>query len=63
MFHDFCDRQMIRELIPSDLIKIQSAAEWKRGIVAAYIQDAGNFFFFEQLIIILTFKYFLFDFF
>ncbi|KAK9510245.1 hypothetical protein O3M35_005070 [Rhynocoris fuscipes] len=33
--------QRIRELIPSDLIKLQSSADWKRQIVAAYNQDAG----------------------
>lgn len=32
---------MLRELIPSDLTKIQSSSEWKRLIVAAYNQDAG----------------------
>ncbi|XP_075211513.1 unconventional myosin-VIIa ck [Lycorma delicatula] len=33
--------QMLRELIPGDLLKIQSATDWKRAIVAAYNQDAG----------------------
>ncbi|XP_072937048.1 myosin-VIIa [Epargyreus clarus] len=33
--------QMLRELVPADLVKLQSAAEWKRGVVAAYNQDAG----------------------
>lgn len=33
--------QMLRELIPADLVKVQSANEWKRAIVAAYNQDAG----------------------
>lgn len=37
-----CCRQMLRELVPADLIKIQNAADWKRSIVAAYNQDAGN---------------------
>lgn len=32
---------MIRELVPSDLHKIQSFNDWKRSIVAAYNQDAG----------------------
>lgn len=32
---------MLRELIPSDLFKIQSPNDWKRLIVAAYNQDAG----------------------
>lgn len=32
---------MLRELIPADLVKVQSANEWKRAIVAAYNQDAG----------------------
>jgi hypothetical protein len=35
-------RQMLRELIPGDLIKIQSANDWKRSIIAAYNQDAGE---------------------
>jgi myosin-7 len=34
-------RQMLRELIPADLVKVQSANDWKRAIVAAYNQDAG----------------------
>lgn len=32
---------MLRELIPADLIKMQSSADWKRAIVASYNQDAG----------------------
>lgn len=32
---------MLRELIPADLVKLQSANEWKRSIVAMYNQDAG----------------------
>lgn len=36
-----CCRQMLRELIPADLIKLQSSADWKRAIVASYNQDAG----------------------
>lgn len=32
---------MLRELIPSDLIKIQSSADWKRSIVSSYNQDGG----------------------
>lgn len=39
LFFDY--RQMLRELVPSDLIKIQSANDWKRIVVAAYNQDAG----------------------
>lgn len=35
-------RQMLRELIPGDLVKIQSSNDWKRSIVAAYNQDAGK---------------------
>lgn len=34
-------RQMVRELVPSDLHKIQGSSDWKRSIVAAYNQDAG----------------------
>lgn len=34
-------RQMLRELIPSDLLKIQSSSDWKRLINASYNQDAG----------------------
>lgn len=33
---------MLRELIPGDLVKIQSANDWKRSIIAAYNQDAGK---------------------
>ncbi|XP_041979694.1 myosin-VIIa [Aricia agestis] len=33
--------QMLRELIPADLIKLQSSADWKRAIVASFNQDAG----------------------
>ncbi|BES88965.1 Myosin-VIIa [Nesidiocoris tenuis] len=33
--------QKLRELIPQDLMKLQSAADWKRSIIAAYNQDAG----------------------
>ncbi|KAJ8729204.1 hypothetical protein PYW08_000785 [Mythimna loreyi] len=33
--------QMLRELIPADLIKLQSSADWKRAIVASYNTDAG----------------------
>ncbi|XP_055389301.1 myosin-VIIa isoform X2 [Condylostylus longicornis] len=33
--------QMLRELLPSDLLKMQSSSEWKRAIVASYNQDAG----------------------
>ncbi|XP_013168309.1 PREDICTED: myosin-VIIa isoform X2 [Papilio xuthus] len=33
--------QMLRELVPADLIKLQSSADWKRAIVASYNQDAG----------------------
>lgn len=42
MLINFCNfRQMIRELIPSDLMKMQSTSEWKRAIVASYNQDSG----------------------
>lgn len=33
--------QRIRELIPTDVVKVQSAADWKRAIISAYNQDAG----------------------
>ncbi|PSN40501.1 Myosin-VIIa [Blattella germanica] len=33
--------QMLRELVPADLLKVQNANDWKRSIVAAYNQDAG----------------------
>lgn len=33
---------MLRELVPADMIKAQSANDWKRAIVAAYNQDAGT---------------------
>lgn len=32
---------MLRELLPSDLIKLQGSNEWKRSIVTAYNQDGG----------------------
>jgi len=32
---------MLRELIPSDIMKMQSTSEWKRSIVASYNQDGG----------------------
>ena len=32
---------MLRELVPSDLIKLQGSNEWKRAIVSAYNQDGG----------------------
>lgn len=32
---------MLRELIPSDLIKLQGSNDWKRSIVTAYNQDGG----------------------
>lgn len=34
---------MLRELVPGDLLKVQSSADWKRAIVAAYNQDAGKY--------------------
>lgn len=34
-------RQIIKELIPTDLMKMMSSSEWKRNIVASYNQDAG----------------------
>lgn len=37
----FFPRQMLRELIPSDIMKMQSTSEWKRAIVASYNQDGG----------------------
>lgn len=40
--YTFFLRQMLRELIPGDLVKTQSSNEWKRAIIAAYNQDAGN---------------------
>ncbi|XP_055853290.1 myosin-VIIa [Episyrphus balteatus] len=33
--------QMLRELVPSDITKMQSSNEWKRAIVASYNQDGG----------------------
>lgn len=32
---------MLRELVPSDLIKLQGSNDWKRSIVSAYNQDGG----------------------
>lgn len=36
----FC-RQLLRDLVPSDLVKIQGTSEWKRTISTMYTQDAG----------------------
>ncbi|XP_003699050.2 myosin-VIIa-like [Apis florea] len=36
--------QMLRELIPGDLVKVQSSNDWKRSIIAAYNQDAGEIY-------------------
>lgn len=36
---------MLRELIPGDLVKVQSSNDWKRSIIAAYNQDAGEILF------------------
>ncbi|GAB6021168.1 hypothetical protein CHUAL_003798 [Chamberlinius hualienensis] len=33
--------QMLKDLLPNDLIKHQSANDWKRAIVSAYNEDAG----------------------
>jgi myosin-7 len=33
--------QMMRELVPTDLIKQMSATDWKREIIRAYNQDSG----------------------
>lgn len=33
---------MLRELIPGDLLKVQSSIDWKRTITAAYNQDTGS---------------------
>jgi len=33
---------MVRELVPSDMVKMQSSNDWKRAIVAAYNSDAGK---------------------
>lgn len=38
----FRPSQMLRELIPGDLLKTQNSAEWKRMIIAAYNQDTGG---------------------
>ncbi len=35
---------MVRELVPADMIKMQSTSDWKRSIVAAYNNDAGMVF-------------------
>lgn len=32
---------MLRELLPADLIKLQSTNDWKRSIVSAFNHDAG----------------------
>lgn len=41
LIHINLNRQMLRELIPSDIMKMQSTSEWKRSIVASYNQDGG----------------------
>lgn len=41
LIHNHLNRQMLRELIPSDIMKMQSTSEWKRSIVASYNQDGG----------------------
>lgn len=41
LIHINFNRQMLRELIPSDIMKMQSTSEWKRSIVASYNQDGG----------------------
>jgi myosin-7 len=33
--------QILRELVPGDLAKLQSANDWKKSITAAYSQDSG----------------------
>jgi len=33
--------QMLRELVPCDIIKTQSSQDWKREVVKAYNQDSG----------------------
>lgn len=38
--YNFCS-QILRDLIPSDLVKIQNPNEWKRIIVNNYSQDNG----------------------
>lgn len=42
VYNLYFHRQMLRELIPGDLLKIQNSAEWKRTIIAAYNQDTGR---------------------
>lgn len=32
---------MLRDLIPSDLVKLQNGNDWKRTITSIYTQDAG----------------------
>lgn len=34
-------RQMLRDLIPSDLVKLQNANDWKRSVSTMYSQDNG----------------------
>lgn len=41
LFHAFASSQMMRELVPTDVAKMQSTSEWKRAINATYNQDAG----------------------
>jgi myosin-7 len=33
--------QMLRDLVPSDLIKLMGSSDWKKAIAAAHVQDSG----------------------
>lgn len=39
--HFHLHRQLLRDLVPSDLVKNQGTSEWKRSITTMYTQDAG----------------------
>lgn len=38
---EFIFRQILRELLPVDVVKLQGPNDWKRAIVSAYNHDAG----------------------
>ena len=38
----FICRRLLRELIPADLVRVQSPEDWKRAIVACYNRDTGK---------------------
>lgn len=37
--------QMLRDLVPADLIKLLGSSDWKKAITAAHTQDSGSVLF------------------